>query len=317
MAVVAISALTASITIVTGDVLPAVIGGVTKKITAGNLRAQMFGFGASDPLSCGPVTVTGNSTITGTLSGITTFTCTTLAATSLSTSAAATIGSTLSVSGAITASSGILVTGGAFAPGKLYKDAAVGTTLTCITGGTYDFGLYTPGGAAILTVASGTNELATAAKLTVGGQLVLSSSLGMTTAVSKLIPGATSFSHRNNADTFDNLLITDAGVVATRGAITTAGAAGDVILPNAASIRGVNAAAGTTKKLLRFNAADRVEICPDGDDLTFGGSLPALGGGAAPTLGTIGGTGPAAAAQFGWMKFYTSGGTAFYCPTWR
>jgi hypothetical protein len=42
----------------------------------------------------------------------------------------------------------------------------------------------------------------------------------------------------------------------------------------------------------------------------------ALGGGAAPTLGTIGGTGPAAAAQNCWVKI-NAAGVATYLPGWR
>lgn len=46
----------------------------------------------------------------------------------------------------------------------------------------------------------------------------------ISTAVSRLIPGATSFSHRNNANSADNLIITDAGLVTVRNGVTiTAG----------------------------------------------------------------------------------------------
>jgi hypothetical protein len=47
----------------------------TRKATLAQVRTQMFaggtGFTASDPLTCGSITATGNSTITGSLSGIT------------------------------------------------------------------------------------------------------------------------------------------------------------------------------------------------------------------------------------------------------
>lgn len=43
--------------------------------------------------------------------------------------------------------------------------------------------------------------------------------------------------------------------------------------------------------------------------------FPALGGGAAPTLGTIGGSGPSTAAQAGWIKMY-NGTTAVFVPYW-
>jgi hypothetical protein len=52
--------------------------------------------------------------------------------------------------------------------------------------------------------------------LTVGGRLV------MTAAASRLVPGATSFSIRNNADGADNLFVTDAGAVSSRTSLTAA-----------------------------------------------------------------------------------------------
>lgn len=48
-----------------------------------------------------------------------------------------------------------------------------------------------------------------------------------------------------------------------------------------------------------------------------GESLVALGGGAAPTLGTIGGQGPAAAAQDSWIRSYDSAGNAIWIPVWK
>lgn len=51
-------------------------------------------------------------------------------------------------------------------------------------------------------------------------------------------------------------------------------------------------------------------------NVNIGLALVALGGGAAPTFGTIGGTGPAAAAQNGWFKFSVLG-VATYIPVWR
>lgn len=83
MALVAISALPASTTIVSTDVLPFVRGGTTDKITAGNFRTQSFAFAAQDPLNCGILTAVGDSTITGKLSGITTITATNTASTTM------------------------------------------------------------------------------------------------------------------------------------------------------------------------------------------------------------------------------------------
>jgi hypothetical protein len=70
-------------TLTTTDILGSDVGGASSGITAGNLRKAMFGFAAADPLNCGPLTATGNSTITGTLGGISTLTCTTLVATNI------------------------------------------------------------------------------------------------------------------------------------------------------------------------------------------------------------------------------------------
>jgi len=51
--------------------------------------------------------------------------------------------------------------------------------------------------------------------------------------------------------------------------------------------------------------------------LQLGVALNALGGGAAPTLGTIGGTGPAVAAQNSWQKIKDSAGVDGFVPIWR
>lgn len=52
-------------------------------------------------------------------------------------------------------------------------------------------------------------------------------------------------------------------------------------------------------------------------DIKWGKALVALGGGAAPTLGTIGGSGPATAAQNSWMRIIDSTGAAFWVPAWK
>jgi len=46
------------------------------------------------------------------------------------------------------------------------------------------------------------------------------------------------------------------------------------------------------------------------------GAPVALGGGAASTVGTIGGLGPARAAQAGWLKFTLLDGTTAFVPYW-
>ncbi len=52
-------------------------------------------------------------------------------------------------------------------------------------------------------------------------------------------------------------------------------------------------------------------------DLKWGKALVALGGGAAPTLGTIGGSGPASAGQNSWLRVLDSTGAAFWVPVWK
>lgn len=61
-----------------------------------------------------------------------------------------------------------------------------------------------------------------------------------------------------------------------------------------------------------------ITIAPKGAGVVnfSGGSSVALGGGSAPTFGTIGGSGPATAAQNSWMKCLIAG-TVSYIPVWR
>ena len=75
-----------------------------------------------------------------------------------------------------------------------------------------------PGGAA-----------AVAGDSTIGGNLIF------TAATAKLIPGATSFTLRNNADSADNLKVTDAGVVTVRSSLVLA-PANSKIVPGATSL---------------------------------------------------------------------------------
>ena len=55
--------------------------------------------------------------------------------------------------------------------------------------------------------------------------ITMNAGLTFTNAASKIVPGATSFSHRNNADGADNVLITDAGVVTIRSTLNTVASA--------------------------------------------------------------------------------------------
>lgn len=52
-------------------------------------------------------------------------------------------------------------------------------------------------------------------------------------------------------------------------------------------------------------------------DAQFSRALVALGGGAAPTVGTIGGSGPATAAQNSWLQVKDSAGNNMFIPVWK
>lgn len=93
--------------------------------------------------------------------------------------------------------------------------------------------------------------------------------------------------------------------------------AGDVVIGNNSNYKGANNAGNNTRKIIRINTSDQIEIAADGDDIRWGRALIALGGGAVPTLGTIGGSGPATAAQNSWMRVIDSGGAAFWVPVWK
>jgi hypothetical protein len=75
----------------------------------------------------------------------------------------------------------------------------------------------------VVIVAGGLTITAGGATITAGG-LTMAGDLTMSDTASQIIPGATSFAVRDNADSNDNLLVSDAGVVTARaGLVTTAG----------------------------------------------------------------------------------------------
>lgn len=96
-----------------------------------------------------------------------------------------------------------------------------------------------------------------------------------------------------------------------------------LLLPNAipngqAAFSGYNAAGTSLIRLILIDGSNRLQLLPDGvGDILWGKTLVALGGGAAPTLGTIGGTGPAAAAQNSWMRVVDNAGNPFWVPVWK
>lgn len=131
--------------------------------------------------------------------------------------------------------------------------------------------------AGVTTLASTTTGALTTAAASIGGDLTILSPfrLLMLAAASKLVPGITSFSVRNNADGADNLLITDAGAATVRNSLTVT--AGDTVITagrlllNAAAARIKGGAASLS---LRNNAdsADNVLIS-DAGNVTVRGTL--------------------------------------------
>ena len=111
-----------------------------------------------------------------------------------------------------------------FTADSIIESSPVNTNFTTIkdafnslvTGSNELSGGITVGGA--LTVDSG------GFTVTAGGITITAGDLTMGTAVSQLVPGATSFSIRNNADSADNLILTNAGAATIRAGLTvTAG----------------------------------------------------------------------------------------------
>lgn len=92
---------------------------------------------------------------------------------------------------------------------------------------------------------------------------------------------------------------------------------GTIALANAATIYARNAANNANILALDVTSGNTVRLAGGGDDIQWGTVLIALGGGAAPTLGTIGGSGPATAAQNSWMRVIDSTGAAFWVPAWK
>lgn len=65
----------------------------------------------------------------------------------------------MTVPGPITASGGVLIDGGTFAAGKIYKNAAAGLVLAGATGSLLDFAVTTPSGVGVITMETGTQNI--------------------------------------------------------------------------------------------------------------------------------------------------------------
>ena len=96
----------------------------------------------------------------------------------------------------------------------LVSDAGVVTVRAGLT--------ITAGG--LTVTADGLTVTAGNATVTAGDLVVTAGKISITTAASRIVPGATSLALRNNANSADNLLMTDAGVATIRAGLTvTAG----------------------------------------------------------------------------------------------
>lgn len=157
----------------------------------------------------------------------------------------------------------------------------------------------------------------------ISGDVTLGARLLFSTAASKLVPGGTSLSFRNNADTADNLIVTDAGVVTIRSTLA--------ILGNAI---GFTAAAGvfiattdnntitlTTNNLARwtFGTDGSLKAAANGTgittkDATLLHTAVALTNGAAAAVGTLNNA-PVAGNPTKWVPV-DDNGTTRYAPLW-
>lgn len=158
-------------------------------------------------------------------------------------------------------------------------------------------------------------------------------SVGTTTAVAGLslvvAGGAIGFLNDSTNDigtsTNRRPAVVYAGTAIVVGGSGNAAATGALRLPNiSGGVRFRNNANGADITGLSSDATDTVTLGDNsfatllkGSSIKWGVALVALGGGSAPTVGTIGGSGPATAGQNAWLKALDSTGAAIYIPVWK
>ena len=159
-----------------------------------------------------------------------------------------------------------------------------------------------------------------AATLDVTGTVLISSTLGSGTAThtstsaSALAVGANGAT--NPVLQIDASTASVATGVKIKGAAATAGVAISVISSGANEALAIDAR-GTGTVTIGGTSTGNVVLGGGGGDIQWNKALVALGGGAAATLGTIGGTGPATAAQNSWMRVLDSAGAPGWSPVWK
>jgi hypothetical protein len=103
-------------------------------------------------------------------------------------------------------------------------------------------GLSFPDFSKLFVGAGGITSLGTVG---IGGVALAAADLALYSASSKIVPGTASFSVRNNANSLDNLFITDAGLISTRNSVTLGTGASLVVpQPNSTPTFGVDAGNG-------------------------------------------------------------------------
>lgn len=127
----------------------------------------------------------------------------------------------------------------------------------------------------------------------------------------------------------DSVKISGSGDMVLLGSAFSVGgtpaSTGIVRLPSQTAIRWRNAAntgnvadiqTDATDRLILGDSVNPIYLQAGAGTVDFRYAVTALGGGAAPTFGTIGGAGPAVAAQNSWLRIAING-TASYIPIWR
>lgn len=174
------------------------------------------------------------------------------------------------------------------------------------------FGYYDNSNVLNLADASAANILFAGPRLSFGG---------LTASFPALKRNSTTLAVRLADDSGDALLSASALVVGTNPALT-----GALRLGNNTYIYSRDQANGADILVLGVDNTNvinlgsgnfRVLLQPGTQDIQWGKALVALGGGAAPTLGTIGGSGPATAAQNSWERRLDSAGNPCWVPVWK
>lgn len=162
--------------------------------TASAILVGALPFFPSGSSVAGPITITGNLTVTG----------------------------TGNFSGALTAAAGLSVVGGGNVSGgwTVAGLLTMSDTASRLVPGATSFSIRDNGNLNDNLLVSNAGNVTVRGTLTPTGDLLPAARIVMGPAAGKIVGGATSLSLRNNADNADNVLVTDAGNVSVRGTVT-------------------------------------------------------------------------------------------------